>query len=835
MNPGGMKHELARRRRTIDAFEGMWHDIAYAARSLRRAPAVSLTIIITLALGLGVNAAMFSLLDVIFLRPPAGVEQPSAMRRVWAERRFSSGAQYWSGFDYTQFEAISKAIAGHADATLYRWPEEKKLGRGENVPKATVAPAAASYFPLLGVKPQLGRFYQPDEDRLDAATPVAVISDTFWKRQFGGAPDVLNREFTIEDRKFTIIGIAPPMFSGTELDATDVWLPIAWTSSQASSVPWWRNPNVNGFQVLLRLHPSAPETALTGRTTAALRGPNVGYRQDTLTVAAFGSVIVARGPGRLEAEMRVATRLVGVAIIVLLIACANVVNLLLARAVKRRREIAVRLTLGVSRFRLVRMLVTESLMLAAVAVVAAMLAATWGGALLRTLLTPEVHFAGSPLHWRVLAFAMATAFGAGAVAGLIPALQAASPDLTTALKAGSHAGSTNRPSLRSALVIAQAALSVVLLVGAVLFMRSLSNVKSRDIGYTVDRLAFARVTYDVRDSTRDAAQPARLRALEPRIAAIPGVERVAFTSMRPLNGMQFVDYFPEPSAPGRALPSGIVSAVSPGYFEATGTRLLRGQTFSSDPGANAPYTVIINQAMADALWPRLDPIGRCIHFNSVTTRCANVIGVAQTAMLVSTDEKPEPHFYVSLDHPPIKTWGASDVIVRAAPSRLADVRRSVDKLLRAEFPGAVPGLKTMAEVMEPRYRPWQLGATLFTLFGALALLVAAIGIYSSVSYAVTQRTHEFGVRVALGARTADVLGQVLGEGLRTAVVGVAIGILMALAAGRLVASLLYGISPSDPLAIVLVAVTLLAIALIASLLPAWRATKADPMSALRAD
>ena len=828
-------HDVAPRRHRTEVFAGLTQDIAYAARSLRRTPVVTLTIILTLALGLGVNAAMFSLLDVIFLRQPAGVVQPDAVRRVWAERHFSNGPEYWPGFDYSQFEVIKQAVAGQADVTFYRWPEQRKLGPGESAPKAAVARAAASYFTLLGVKPQLGRFYLADEDRLDVATPVAVISDAFWKRHFDGARDVLNREIIIDRQKFTVIGVAPPLFSGTELDATEVWLPMTLSASLTAKIPWWRNPNVNGFQVLLRLHPLAHEAELVQRATAALRGPNIGYRQDTLVVASFGSMIAARGPGKLKAEMTVATRLAGVAIIVLLIAIANVVNLLLARAVKRRREIAVRLALGVSRSRLVRLLVTESLLLAAVAVTAAVFAATWGGALLRTLLIPEIHFAESPLHWRVFAFALVTALGAGTLAGLIPALHHSSPNLTSALRSGGRSGFNYRSTLRSALIITQAALSTVLLVGATLFVRSLSNVKSRDIGFTVNRLAFAGVTYDTRDSTREATQSERLRALEPRLVAIPGVEGVAFTSMRPLWGEQFVDYFAEADTAGRKLPAGIVSAVSSGYFNVTGSKLLRGRTFVADPNGNAQFTAIINQAMADALWQNQDPVGRCIHFNKPDAPCTSVIGIAQTALLNSLDEKPSPHFYVSLDHPPIKTWGASDIIVRATPARLADVEKSVAGILRAEFPGAVPRITTMAQTMEPQYRPWKLGATLFTLFGGLALLVAAIGIYSSVSYAVTQRAHEFGVRVALGARSADILRNVLSDGMRTVVLGVAIGVLMALAAGRLVASLLYGVAPNDPQAMVIVTVTLLSIAFVAALVPAMRATKADPMTALNAE
>jgi predicted permease len=566
-----------------------------------------------------------------------------------------------------------------------------------------------------------------------------------------------------------------------------------------------------------------------------LRSPGIGYRQDTSTVAKFGSIIAARGPGDLKAEMHVATRLAAVTIIVLLIACANVVNLLLARAVNRRREIAVRIALGVSRRRLVRMLVTESVLLAMLATAAAVVAASWGGALLRQLLVPEVRFAQAPLHWRVLAFALVAALVSGALAGLVPALQSASPDLIAALKAGSRDGGPHRSHLRSALVMCQAALSVVLMVGAVLFVRSLHNVKAHDVGYAVDRLAFASVQYDTKDSARDARVPARLRALESRIAAIAGVEHVAFTSMRPKWGMTFIDYLPDIDTTGRRMPEGIFTVVSPGYFAATGTKLVRGRTFDSEQSGGAPYAVIVNQAMADAIWPNQDPIGHCVHFKTSAAPCATVIGVAQTALLNSIGERPSPHFYLSLDHPPLTTWGVSAVIVNADPARLATVQKTVFALLRAEFPGATPALTSMATAMEPEYRPWQLGATLFTLFSGLALLVAAIGIYSTVSYAVSQRTHEFGVRMALGARAPDVVRHVLGKGLSTVTAGIVIGILMTLAAGHFVASLLYGIAPSDPFAMIAVAALLLGVASLAALAPAWRAAKADPVAALRAD
>ena len=828
---------VAKRRGRVELIGGVWQDLRYATRSLRRTPVVAVTIILTLALGLGANAAMFSLLDTIYLRPPAGVVRPDQIRRVWVERHFRSGdTRYWAGFDYAAYTALDRAFEQRVGITLYDTPLRFRIGRGENAPIARVSGTQARYFSLLGVKPALGRFYDEQEAGLTTMQPVAVISDVFWKRHFSGAANVIGQQLSIASKKFTVIGVAARGFRGIDLDATDVWLPIGSTETgQGDEAAWWRNPNVNGFQIVIRLNEAVAEQELVHRATQTMRLPNTRYGQDTLAVAAFGAINRERGPGKVSAEMQVAKRLAGVSILVLIIACANVVNLLLARAVQRKREIAVRLALGVSRARLIRLLVLESALLGVVASVAAMVAAKMGGALLRALLMPRIEWAESVLHWRVLAFAIGAAVIAGALAGLVPALQMSSPQLTDGLKAGVREGGGHRSRLRTALVMTQTALSVVLLVGATLFVRSLYNVKTHDIGYSVDQLGFAEASYEVRDSIRDAAYPARLRALEPRIAAIPGVEAVAFTSLRPVYGISTTRYYPDADTTKLKKPEGFFTVVSPGFFATTGTKLLRGRSFPENAGATAPFTVVVNEAMAKALWPNEDPIGRCIRFENANAPCATVIGVVQTAMLMSIREEPSPHFYVSLDRPPLRARPAAAVIVRAAPGRLPAAQRAIRELMREAFPGAIPYLTTMADTMAPEYRPWDLGAKLFTLFGVLALVVAAIGVYSTVSYSVNRRTREFGVRIALGARAADVLRHVLVEGLRVSVVGTAVGVALALAAGKLVSSLLYGIAPSDPVSLTIVSAVLISIALVAALVPARRASRADPMTALRAD
>ena len=834
-NLEAIEERVAARRSRTDVLEGLRYDIRHAARSLWRTPLVSLTVIVTLALGLGVNAAMFSLLDVILFRAPAAVTEPESVRRLWSLLRFRSGPQYWAGYDYATFTGVQRSLAGYADLAIYDGPSKASLGRAEEPPKINVASASASLFSVLGVRPALGRVYGPDEERADAAEQVVVITDRFWKREFNADREVIGQSLILAGKQYTVIGVMPAGFSGVDLDAADAWVPLGAdpSFSPKARLTWYTNSNNNGYQVVMRLREGTNETTLEQRATLALREPRAESRVDTTTVARLGSIVRARGPGKISPAVQVAERASIVAVLVLIIAFANVVNLLAARAVRRRREIAVRLSLGSSASRLVRLLVTESVQLALLAAVAALAAAWWGGSVLRSLLMPDVQWAEDPLHWRVLLMGMAAAILTGIIAGLIPALQSRAPDLTKALKTGTRDGGARRARLRSFLVATQAALSVLLLVGAALFIQSLNNVKSLDIGYAVDRLAFVGVSQGS-DKARVVEISNRLVGLEERLTSVPGVERVGYTSMQPKAGFQHEGFFAEGMDPTKQR-YGFYSAVSPGFFEATGTRILRGRTFASGSAGRAERAVLVNKLLADSLWPGQDPLGKCLRFDKLEAPCFEIIGVTQTALQLGIKDRPEPHVYASLANPPTPGWGVGDVVLRMNPKRLESTLGSVRDMLRREFPGAKVSTITMAAEMEPEYRPWRLGATLFTLFGVLAAFVAAIGVYSSVSYAVSQRMHEFGVRVALGATGRRIVGEVVGDGVRTVGIGVGVGILLALASGKLIAALLYGVSPTNPIALVVAASVLLAMAAGASLAPAWRAGRSDPVTALRTD
>ena len=787
---------------------------------------------LTLALGFGVNVSMLTLLNAVFLRPPSGVERPSEVRRLWTEIALRSGSEYWPGYDYQQYEAVRDAVRGLADVTLYRQGTDAKVGRGAAATRAMLADATADYFRLLGVRPALGRFFSSDEERLGAGQRVVVASHAYWQRALGGDRTMLGHDIRIDGASYTLIGVAEPAFTGVDLSSVDLWRPLASLEGYGDT-PWWTNPNVNGFQMLLRLAPGVTGAAVDSRATLALRRAEVArFTNSATAVTRVGSIIAARGPGKRLQEVEIATRLGGVALVVLVIACANVVSLLLARAVGRRREIAMRLALGISRRRLARLILTESVLLAAFAGVAAVAAALWGGLALRRLLLPDVHWAQSPVDWRVLVIAIGATLVAGVVAGIVPAVQSGSMELSEVLKSGGRGVAARRSRLRSFLVVAQVALSVVLLVGAVLFVRSLSNVQDLDLGFDARRLMFAQVGFDSKDAQRDSLIPGRLSEVAERIRAIGGVESVALTAMRPMYGFSTSLYYPDADTLTHRKPEGMYWAISPEYFRTAGMHIVAGTGFPNATGRAMPPSVIVNTAMAAALWPGENPIGRCVRFEKADERCNTVIGVVETARWGEVIEESTPQFYLPLANMPFPARPRT-IAIRVDEAMAAAVSREVRRIMLREFPDGDPAVQRMTAVLEPKYRPWRLGATLFSLFGALALVVAAFGVYSTVLYDVSQRTHELGVRAALGARVTDIVRAVLRDGLTTVLVGLVTGVVLALGAGRVVASLLYGVAPRDPLALMVVAGALMVVAVGAALVPAWRASHVDPLLALR--
>jgi predicted permease len=836
--------EETRRMTWLGSLDVLRQDLSYAWRSISRTPTFTLTVVLTLALGIGLNAATFTILDKIYLRPPSGVRDPSSVRRVWIERPSASGKAFTSiAMSYPYYRAIA-TMAEPGGLALVTIHTDVALGRRRSGPKVNVAYATWNYFPVLGVHAAYGRLYGASEDRIRNGAPVAVISDRLWREQLGADSALSSKTIQIGPNVYDVIGVLPPEFTGIELRQSDVWIPLASQPLESwMREPWWEIAGYHIYFAVQRLPRGANERALEQRATQLLRQNHrddpARMGRDTLETVQLGSIIEARGPGEGRQEYTISTRLAGVAAIVLMIACANVLNLLLARAVRRRREIAVRLALGISRWRLMRLLTTETLVLALLAGVAAVLAAWWGGGFLRSLLMPDIEWREPALHWRVIVFTAVVAVGCGLLAGIVPAVQATRPQLTSALNEGSPAGRglTHRSYLRGALVVTQAALSVMLLVGAALFVRSLHNVRGVDTGYDVDRLLFGMVDFDADAEPPVATVAADMSAIAERLRARPGVEDVARATMAPMWGFSVTKfYFDNDSSTSLVGKMPTFTGITSSFFTTVGMRLLRGSVFDDRPGA--PAHVMVNEEMARLLWGERDAIGQCIRFEKRDNPCYIVVGVVETTHNFGVVEKnPNPQFFVPLGNMPRKrAWDqGTTLIVRtradAAPSATTDLMAE----LRRAFPAGYPSVRAMTKNLEREYRPWRLGATLFTAFGALALIVAIVGIYSTVSYGVSQRMHEFGVRVALGARVHDMLTLVMGEGLRMVALGVVLGIALALAAGRLISKLLYAIGPSDPGVMLLVSAILLIVAAVATLLPAWRAARVDPVTALRAD
>ena len=828
-------HRVAAQRHRREYFSDTLADVRYAFRSLRRSPGLAAGVILLLALGIGANAAMFTFLDTVFLRMPAGVVDPGGIRRLWRYHQFSTEAQFWPGFSYAQYDAVRTALGDRARTALYTAPWKVKIGLGESSGEAQFVKAEAGFFALTGARAEIGRLYDSTEDRLDGPQRVAVVSHDYWQRALNGDRSAIGKPIVIAGSRYTVIGVMREPFVGVDLDAADIWIPLAFEAEgRRENGPWWKSPNINGFQILVRPAPTANDAQLEQRMTAVLRRPDFGWYSDTLSVARFGSIVRAAGPGKQEQEVQIGIRLAGVALIVLLIACANVVNLLLGRAVQRQREIAVRLALGISRSRLVRLLFAETSLLALAACGAALLVAYLAGNLLRRLLLPEVHWASSPLDGRVVGFALGVAVVAAIIAGLIPALQSARADVNDVLKSRSSGGGREGSRVRSTLLVSQAALSALLLCGAGLFVRSLSNVRHIDIGFDTQRIITATVSYDDHARSSDSTFPARLGELASRISTIPGVRHVALSSARPMYSISWLTFFTETDSSRRGF-SPTWTAVSSGYFDASGVRLLRGEDFPKTRGG--PHVVVVNDAMAKLAWPGRPAIGACMRFGKRTEPCYRVIGVVENSRERSVIEDASPMYYLPLnDLPPeARGWTANYVMLSTDPRSAASVVGSVRGLIRQAFPGGIPSIVRLSDYLEPEYRPWRLGATLFSAFGLLALVVAVVGIYSTTSYSVQQRVQEFAVRIALGARLADVVQLVVAEGTRVVAIGVVLGVGLAIVAGKLVASLLYGISPSDPATALGVAAILFVAGIAAAMFPAWRAARVDPAATLKTD
>ena len=837
-----MKIDRGRRtkQRRVSALEDFRQDLGYAFRGLRRQPGFAAVIMVTLGLGIGANATMFGLLDQLLLKPPAHVaDADRVVRFQLSESEPGMGSWTNESMAWKTFTDQRDHAAYAADFAAYFTQPDMPLGRGAEATKVRGVLATASYFKLLGVSPALGRFYGEAEDRPGAALPLAVLSWQYWRRAFGGTRDVLGKPMQLGSQRYTVIGVAPKGFNGVDLNAVTLWVPFhAGAPDVVGKDGGWRDTyNWQWLRVLARLKPGitrarASDEAQRIQRAAVAQVPDVDHAARAALVPLNG---FERGAVPHTRE-RVALWLGSVALVVLLIVCANVANLLLARAARRRREIAVRLALGVGKGRLLRQLLTESLLLAFGGGAVGLLVARWGGDLLRSTLLPDVRFVSGTLDWRMVAVTALATLLTGLLTGLAPALQASRPALTAALKRGGEALSP-RSQLRTGLLAAQACLSVMLLVGAGLFVRSLWRVVHADIGYDTRNVLVADADLSLAGYDRPAAIAVFDQALE-RMRALPGVERASLAINAPFWTMNSTRFrlTDRDSTPRHPNGGPYYNGVTPDYFATLGMRLVRGRGFTPADQYGTAQVMVINQLLADFYWPRQDPLGKCVKVGADSLPCVSVVGVVANARVNEIQETPRAMYYLPLAQSSLHGLSRDRILFlkcAGPPAAMIPVVRKLFHQMVANLPD--PNIRTLQSQLDPEIQPWRLGAVMFGVFGGLALLVAAIGLYSVMSYTVAQRTHEFGIRSALGASPRNLIRSVLRDGLRVVVTGMLLGLGGALLGGRLLAPLLYQTSPRDPLILAAVTLILLLAAVCAMVLPARRATRVDPLEALRSD
>ena len=835
-----LDHERLGEERRADWWSALGQDARYAARGLLRSPVFTVGVILTLALGIGANAAVFTFVDRLLLRPAPHVADAVNLRRLNVEMTFRNGETDTRGpMSYAEFAAIRDGVKAFDRVGAFRYPTPVALGRGVDAPRIKRAAASADYFRTLGVRPEIGRFFLAEDDDDRVSRPAAVLGHTIWQRRFAGRSDVIGEPLVLDGNPYVIVGVAPKGFSGADVDAPDVWVPLASLLASQDGPGWRDNKMGFGLQVIAHLAPGATPEQAVAQAEVAVRPAYEGtFLAELPTAVKLGSVIPGRRLDGVDSGVSVATRLSGAAAMVLLIACANVANLLLARGLARRRELAVRLALGVGRARLIVQLLTESLTLATVAGGAALLIAVWGGALLRSLLMPDVSWAYDTVDARVLALTTIIVLVVGIAAGIAPAVQMTRHDLTGSLRSGWRDRSGGRSGVRSTLLLVQAAFTIILLVGAGLFTRSLHNARTLDLGFAVDRTILADIKFEP-GAVAPATAVAVYAAMAERLRRAPGVASASVTGTAPFWTISFARLF----VPGwDSLPSDLtsppVNRVAPEYLAAMGMRLIQGRAISADDRPGAPMVAVVNETMAKRLWPDRSPLGRCMKVGADTAPCTTVVGVVADVSFQNLHDAARPQFYIPLEQGDVIRDGPLYIVIRAARG-VADVRE-VAANARAVLRGAQPAIRTLdvkpfLDLLDPEIRPFRLGAMMFGVFGGLALLLAGVGLYAVISFGVARRTREIGIRSALGARPGDVVRLVLGEGVRVTLVGVAIGAALALALGRVVEALLFDASPRDPIVLAVASASLLLVAAVASAVPAWRAAHVNPTTALRED
>ena len=803
-------------------FTSIFQDLRFATRSLLKHRNFTTAALLTLALGIGINTSIFTLLYSVAFRPLA-VRDPDRVVNVYQtlEGEFSRQVEgsvellsYPEYLNYRDSVAGVSGLAASSDVKLY-------LG-GNNVERINGLMVTDNYFSLLGGGSALGRTFFDNECQTPLQCPVAVLSHGFWQRRFGSDASVIGTSITLNRQRFTVLGVAAPDFHGAEMTLPDVWIPVTMQPAVMPESKYLELANCSWLSVVGRLKDNVSLQQLQAEMQL------VAARMDQEYPGRRSIVNVVPGSYLNSPEIRsegkpIAILVMGAVGLVLLIACANVSNLMLARAAARRKEIAVRLALGASRWRLIKLLLTESLLLAVLGGALGLLLAVFVPPILLSAI-PE---AGLDVDFKpnatVFAYMFLISLITGVAFGLAPAIQSTKPNLTGALRSTRNNPRSSRPHLRNLLVIGQVAVSLVLLIGAGLLVRGLQQAQSTDLGFDQKNLVV--LSMDLTTQGYDEVRAATFHAqLSERLKGLPGIRSVSLAQTVPFAGGR--DETIDIEGGGSTL-SVSANEVSAHYFQTLGIPLRRGRYFTEEDAHNGQSPAVISQAMANRFWPGADPLGKRFRDNPGTSH--EIIGVVADISSRHIGRLDGPFFYTPAS--PAKLTGHSFVLrtnenVAASVTAVREVARSLDKDV---FITAEPLEENVRRGLEPA----RMGAWFSGTVSLLALLIAATGIYGMLSYLVVERTSEIGIRMALGAQRPNVLLLIVGDGMKLAGVGIVIGVAVAFVLTKVMSSLLFGIGQTDALTFVAVSIGALGVALLACYIPARRATKVDPLVALR--
>ena len=811
--------------------ENLWQDLKYGVRMLLKTPSFSIVATIALALGIGANTAIFSVVNAVLLRP-LPYANPEQLMTVWETDQRRGQMQGTSS--YPNFGDLRTQNHVFEHIAAYHNSDFIMTGRGEPA-RLQGAVVNADMFSLLGIAPQIGRGFLPDEDKPGDAGRVVVLSQALFQKYFNADAGLLNQSITLDGKSYTVVGVMPRAFQfPVQNEPVELWTTVAGDASGTD--PMTNQRGAHFLNVIARLKPGVSiEQAQAEATTIASRleqqYPDTNTNKGIRLVPALNALVGDVRPALLI--------LLGAVGCVLLIACANVANLLLARAMSRHKEMAIRSALGASRLRVVRQMLTESVLLSLAGGSLGLLLAVWWSDLLVSLGKDEIPRALQVgVDWRVLAFTLSVSVLTGLGFGLVPALHSSNTQLTETLKEGGRGSGegARRNSVRGLLVISELAIAVVLLVGAGLLIKSLWRLRSVSPGFHPENvLTFNVALPDTRYSTDK--QAVFFHDLVAQVESLPGAQSASVVTPLPLSGdLYSLSYETE----GRPLakkdqPSADFFNVGPGYFRAMGLPMIRGRDFNEGDQHKSAQVIIINETLARQNFPNEDPIGKRIKpgissYDNEKPAMREIVGVVADIKNRSLSNESKSNFYVPQTQVP---FSQMTVVVRTTSDPHAFVSAVTKRVGALDKDLPLFGVKTMDEYLAASVAAPRFNTTLLSIFAAVALVLTIVGLYGVMSYSVAQRTNEIGIRMALGAQTRDVLGLIVGQGLKLVLTGLVVGLLGALALTRLVATLLFGVTTKDPLTFIGVAVLLSLVALLACLIPARRATKVDPMEALR--